>query len=318
MRLKPMRLISADELKQVLDYSSLIDAIDAMFKEGCTTPVRHHHSIDTPDGLDPTLLIMPAWRQGDVIGVKIVTVFPENGEVSLPAVMGSYMLIDGKNGTPLAMLDGAELTARRTASASAVASRYLSRDDASTLLVVGTGVLAPHLIRAHAAVRPISDIMVWGRKFEKAQTVVGAFSNETFAVRAVDSLEEAVVGADIISCATLSREPLVYGKWLVPGQHLDLIGGFTPEMREADDECVRRARVYCDTRAGAMKEAGDLVQPLANGALQSEDVLGDLFDMAAGDCPLRGSADDITYFKSAGTALEDLAAAKLAFERLKD
>ncbi len=312
-----MRLISAEELRHSLDYASLIDAIDKMFAEGCTTPVRHHHGINTPDGLDPTLLLMPAWRQGDVIGVKIVTVFPENGEIGLPAVMGSYMLIDGTNGTPLAMLDGAELTARRTASASAVASRYLSRQDAGTLLMVGTGVLAPHLIRAHATVRPISRVLIWGRNPDKAASVGELLVEDKISVSLVENLRIAVPQADIISCATLSREPLIQGEWLAPGQHLDLVGGFTPEMREADDACVKRSRVYCDTRAGAMKEAGDLVQPLASGIISDGDVVGDLFDMAADECPLRKNDDDITYFKSAGTALEDLAAAKLAFDRAK-
>ena len=313
-----MLLISADDLKNSLDYPSLTNAIDEMFRDGCTVPLRHHHSIETPDGLDPTILLMPAWRQGDIIGVKIVTVFPENGEKSLPAVMGSYMLMDGSNGTPLAMLDGTELTARRTASASALGSRYLSREDASTLLMVGTGVLAPHLIRAHAAERPITRVLVWGRSPEKAEAVVDQLASEAFAAEVAPDLKSAVPEADIISCATLARAPLVLGDWLIPGQHVDLVGSFTPEMRETDDACLKRARVYCDTREGAMKESGDLVQPLANGTITPDDVLGDLFEMAAGTCPLRQSADDITWFKAAGTALDDLAAAKLAFERAKE
>lgn len=312
-----MKLISAEDLKQSLDYPSLIDAIDAMFKDGCTVPLRHHHSIDTPDGLDPTLLLMPAWRQGDLIGVKIVTVFPENGKKALPAVMGSYMLMDGDNGTPLAMLDGTELTALRTAAAGALGSRYLSRQESSTLLMVGTGVLAPHLIRAHAAVRPLSRILVWGRNPDKAQAVVDQMTGVEFSLEVAPDLKAAVPTADIISCATLAREPLVMGDWVRPGQHIDLVGSFTPEMRETDDACVKKARVYCDTREGAMKESGDLVQPLANGTISEEDVLGDLFDMAAGTCPLRQGADDITWFKAAGTALDDLAAAKLAFDRAK-
>jgi len=310
-----MRIISAEDLHASLDYPSLIDAIDVMFRDGCTVPVRHHHNIETPDGLDPTLLLMPAWAQGDVIGVKIVTVFPENGEKNLPAVMGAYMLMDGICGTPLAMLEGAALTARKTACVSALASRYLSRPDSSTLLMVGTGVLAPHLIRAHAAARPITTVMIWGRNHDKALELAESFAAENYAVHAVDDLKAAVGEADVISCATLAQQPLINGDWLVPGQHLDLVGSFRPDMREADDVCVKRSKVYCDTRDGAMKEAGDLVQPIANGTLRVEDVIGDLFDMARATCALRVSVDDITYFKSAGSALEDLAAAKLAFAR---
>lgn len=310
-----MQLISADDLKQTLDYPSLIDAIDDMFREGCTVPLRHHHSIETPDGLDPTLLLMPAWRKGDIIGVKLVTVFPENGNIGLPAVMGSYMLMDGSTGTPLAMVDGTELTARRTAAAGALGARYLSREDSSTLLMVGTGVLAPHLIRAHSSVRPISRVLVWGRNPDKAQAVIDQMVDEDYTLEVAPDLKAAVPEADIITCATLAREPLVMGDWVVPGQHIDLVGSFTPEMRETDDTCVARARVYCDTREGAMTESGDLVQPLANGTITPDDVLGDLFDMAAGTCSLRQSGEDITWFKAAGTALDDLAAAKLAFER---
>ena len=310
-----MQLLSADDLKKHLDYASLIDAIDGMFKDGCTVPTRHHHPIETPGGPNPMLLLMPAWVQGDVIGVKIITVFPENGEKDLPAVMGSYMLMDGTNGTPLAMLDGPELTARRTASASAVASRYLSREDSATILMVGTGVLAPHLIRAHAAARPIKNVMVWGRNPDKAAAVIAELADDGFACRGVTDLETAVPEADIISCATLSRQPLVMGDWLVPGQHLDLVGSFTPEMRESDDQCVVRASVFCDTRDGATLHAGDLTNPIGRGIISDKDVLGDLFDLTGGLCKGRTSDDQITLFKSAGTALEDIAAAKLAFQR---
>jgi len=311
-----MKLISADDLKHHLDYPSLIDAIDRMFKEGCTVPTRHHHPIETPDGPNPMLLLMPAWAQGDVIGVKIITVFPENGEKDLPAVMGSYMLMDGTNGTPQAMLDGPELTARRTASASAVASRYLSRQDSTTILMVGTGVLAPHLIRAHAAARPIKNVMVWGRNPDKAAAVVAELAGDDFTCRVVTDLETAVPEADIISCATLSRQPLINGDWLVPGQHLDLVGAFTPEMRESDDRCVVRADLYCDTRDGATLHAGDFTDPIGRGVISDKDVLGDLFELTSGRSKGRTSDDQITLFKSAGTALEDLAAAKLAFGRL--
>src|SRR6185295_2704889 len=182
--------------------------------------------------------------------------------------------------------------------------------------MVGTGALAPHLIAAHCTVRPIKRVTVWGRNPEHARATAAAIALPGVSVAAAASLEAAVGDADIISCATLANAPLVLGKWLKSGQHLDLVGGFTPAMREADDEAVRRAAVYVDTRAGAMKEAGDIVQPLASGALEAEAVKGDLFDLCRGTARGRSDARAITFFKSVGTALEDLAAAKLVAERL--
>jgi ornithine cyclodeaminase len=314
-----MRLISPSEVHGALDYEQLVEALRQMFRSDCTVPMRHHHTVPAGGGReDATLLLMPAWQAGRHVGVKIVTVFPSNGEQSLPAVMGAYLLLDGTTGLPIAMMDGPALTIRRTAAASALAASYLARADAERLLVVGTGALAPHLVEAHARVRPIRNVLIWGRDKDKAAKLAHRLDRRNLKVAATDDLAGAVRGAHVISCATLSKEPLIKGEWLPQGVHLDLVGGFTPEMREADDDCISRARVFVDTRAGACKEAGDIVQPLANGRLTEDDIAGDLFDLTRGSRAGRRFYDQITLFKSVGTALEDLAAAKLVVDSLRN
>ena len=308
-----MRVVGEAELAAVLDDRGLVDRLREAFREGAESPLRHHHAVGTP-GADATLLLMPAWQPGRALGVKVVTVFPANAARGLSAVQGTYLLLDAETGAPRALLDGAALTRRRTAAASALAATYLARADSARLLMVGTGALAPHLVGAHAAVRPIREVRVWGRNAEKAAALAARLDRPGLRVTAADDLETAVRGADVLSCATLSAEPLVHGDWLRPGTHVDLVGGFTPAMREADDETVRRSRVFVDTPA-AFEEAGDVVQPIARGLLRKEDVT-DLFDLVRGRRPGRQGDNEITLFKSVGTALEDLAAARLAFERL--
>lgn len=307
-------MLNAHAVARSLPYDQLIDALETAFRREVEVPERSHHQIQVPGEPPGTLLLMPAWRVGGVLGIKIVTVFPGNQARKLPSVGASYLLMDATHGQLLGMLDGAELTARRTAAASALASKYLSRDDASTLLMVGTGTLAPHLIRAHATVRSLKQVMIWGRNPASAQQLAASFDQEPYAVTAVADLETAVPAADIISCATLATEPLIMGRWLRAGQHLDLVGAFTPQMREADIEAVLTADVYVDTRAGALVEAGEIVQALNSGKFSTADVIGDLFDLTRGTCQPRRSANSITLFKSVGSALEDLAAAELAIE----
>jgi ornithine cyclodeaminase len=311
-----MRVVSADEVHRSLDFPALIDAIAALFEAGCEVPLRHHHAVGVPGAPAATLLLMPAWQPGKALGIKIVSVFPGNAARSLPAVMGQYLLLDAATGAPKAFIDGTALTLRRTAAASALASRFLSRPDAAHLLMVGTGALAPHLVAAHCAVRPIRRVSIWGRNPERARATGAKLTLPGVAVAMAETLGEGVAAADIVSCATLAQAPLILGKWLRAGQHLDLVGGFTPAMREADDDAVRRAAVYVDTRAGALKEAGDIVQPLARGALAAAAIKGDLFDLCRGTAPGRSDPETITLFKSVGTALEDLAAAQLVAARL--
>ncbi|BCH28355.1 ornithine cyclodeaminase [Mesorhizobium sp. L-8-10] len=311
-----MLMISADGVDRALSFAGLVEALRVMFREGAIQPVRHHHTIERPDGAASTLLLMPAWGDfgaagtsaGGHVGVKIVTVSPDNNTVGKSAVMGVYLLLDGKTGEPQALIDGQRLTLWRTACASALAATYLAREDASRLLVVGAGALCPFLVKAHSSVRPIKQIRIWNRTPANGEKAAEALRRDGFEASTVTDLDDALGWADIVSCATISSEPLVKGARLKAGTHVDLVGGFTPQMREADDEAIRRARVFVDTRAGAGKEAGDIVQPLASGVLAADRVLADLFELTRGDKTGRASAEEITLFKSVGAALEDLAA----------
>lgn len=309
-----MRIIETSDIAATLRYPALIDALRHMFTEGCTQPLRHHHALDPENERKGILLIMPAWQSGGYLGLKTVTVMPENGEKGLPSVQGTYLLFDATNGSALALMDAGELTTRRTAAASALAASYLARKDAGRLLMVGAGAMAPCLIRAHAAVRDIRAVAIWNHRAEKAEALAEDMRREGFSAHAVTDLEAAAKTADIISCATLSTAPLIRGEWLQPGAHLDLVGAFTPAMRESDDAAVRVASLFVDTREGGLHEAGDIVQPLQAGVITAADVRADLFDLCRGTHPGRASDDEITLFKSTGAALEDLAAAILAFE----
>jgi len=311
-----MQVYNRDAVATSLPYSGLIDAIENAFRKDAVIPDRVHHQVRVPGYPDATLLLMPAWRTGEFLGVKIATIHPGNAETNLPSVHASYLLLNAGTGEPVAILDGMELTLRRTGASSALASRYLSRADASVFLMVGTGKLAPHLVAAHASVRNFDEVMIWGRRpgaaAELAATLAATLAPASFALTSVDDLEEAVRRADIICCATLATEPLIRGKWLLPGQHMDLVGSYRPDMSEADMDAIVRAQVYVDTLAGATAEAGEIVQAMQSGLLDRGDIVGDLYSLARGTCPGRKSDDAITLFKSVGNALEDLAAAEMA------
>jgi ornithine cyclodeaminase len=309
--------VSAETLDAKLDYPSLIAALRKAFAADWTVPVRHHHGVPIPGEADQTLLLMPAWEGGRSVGIKIVTITPGNGARNLPAIQGIYLLLDGRTGIPRVLMEGKQLTVRRTAAASALAAGYCARKDVATHLMVGAGALSLPLIEAHRAPRPgIRRNLLWARDPKKAEAKIAEIRRAGIAVEPVRDLEAAAREADIISCATLSAEPLIRGAWLRPGTHLDLVGAYLPELRESDDEAVKRATLFCDTRAGALKEGGDLLQPLKVGIIRESDVVADLADLCKGRHPGRKSAAEITLFKSVGTAIEDLAAAKLMLERL--
>jgi ornithine cyclodeaminase/alanine dehydrogenase-like protein (mu-crystallin family) len=319
-----MLSISADDIDRALTFPGLVETLRAAFKAGAIQPVRHHHTVERPEGSASTLLLMPAWTDFSnigspddaFIGVKVVTVSPDNNAIGKPAVMGIYLLLDGITGEPKALIDGQRLTLWRTACASALAADFLARKDASKLLVIGAGALAPFLARGHAAMRPIREIRIWNRTPAGAEKAAAALAAEGLNAVATTDLDEALGWADIVSSATISTTPLVKGALLKPGVHVDLVGAFTPDMRESDDDAIARARVYVDTRAGATKEAGDIVQPIRSGLLKPEAILADLHELARGEKAGRGSPDEITLFKSVGAALEDLAAATSVYRKL--
>lgn len=307
-----LRHFSAADVHAALDYPALVDALRDGFVEGASAPVRTSHAV-TPDG--DRLLLMPAW-DGVGLGVKIVTVFPRNRQRGLASVAALYVLMDGTTGHPVALIDGEALTLRRTGAASALASRYLSREDAAHLVVVGTGALAPFMAAAHCAIRSIERVSVWGRSPAAAERTAAALMDAGIPAAPVHDLEAAIASADIVSCATTAREPVVLGDWVRAGTHVDLVGAFTPEMRESDDALIMRAEVFVDTFAGALKEAGDLVQPMQRGVLARERVRAEMADLVSRRHPGRRNAEEITLFKSVGTALEDLCAARLVARRL--
>ncbi|MGD0502640.1 MAG: ornithine cyclodeaminase family protein [Steroidobacteraceae bacterium] len=308
-----MLQLDADALAARLDRRALIDALEQAFRAPSVVPGRLHYEIQSsnPGQRPGSLLVMPAWRVGAALGIKLVTIYPDNALRSLPAVAATYLLLDAETGLPRALLDGGELTLRRTGAASALAARLLCAADASRLLMVGTGRLAPHLIQSHALVRPIREVKIWGRNALHARTLAASLERPGLTVEAAEDLEGAVRWAHVVSCATLSREALVQGSWLAAGQHLDLVGAFTPDMCEADDAALARSEIFVDTRQGALSESGEIIGAMQRGAIDANSIRGDLSDLVSGRAA-RSRPSAITLFKSVGTALEDLVAAEVA------
>jgi ornithine cyclodeaminase len=310
-----MRVVDAGETEHALPFATLIPALREMFVGGCVVPTRHHHRIELDPEPNATLLLMPAWKPHDALGVKIVNVFPGNNKKGLPGLYSLYCLFDAEHGTPIALLDGNVITARRTAAVSALAASYLARPDASRLLVVGAGRIASLLPAAYREVRAIRRVEVWDINAGLADALIARLRKLDFDASVAPDLEAAVRAADIVTCATLTTRPLVLGEWLHPGVHLDLIGSFTPEMRETDDTAIRRASVFVDTET-ALAESGDLLQPLQSGAFVAGRLAGTLSDLCAGRHPGRKHPQELTLFKAVGTAMSDLAAAMLARAQL--
>jgi alanine dehydrogenase len=302
-----MQIFSADQVHAALPWPALVAQLADAFADGAEVPVRHAHKLGDTDAL----LLMPAWS-GDAIGVKLVTVMPGNATRNAATVQASYLLLERATGRMLALLDGESLTLRRTAAASVLAARYLARPDARQLLIVGSGQLAGWMARAYHALRPeLSQISVWGRNAKASAALTRSLADEGLPARVCEDLQKGVESADIVCCVTTSNKPLVLGEWLRPGTHLDLVGAFKPDMRETDDAAVARSRVFVDTFAGALAEAGDLVQALHSASITRDHVLGELAQLVRHEIAGRQSPHEITLFKSVGTALEDLAAARM-------
>ncbi len=293
-----IRFIDADQVHEALPWTALVEALRVghLGQRPQTGRLFMEHEGDG-------LLILPGWTGAGSIGIKLVTIFPENRTRGLASVQAIYTVFDGTDGRPLAVLDGTALTYRKTAADSALGSMLLARRDARTMTIVGAGGLAPYLVAAHRAVHPTIDrVLVWNRTPAGAERLAESIG----AGEAVEDLETAIRRADIVSCATMSEEPLVQGAWLSPGVHVDLVGAYQPHMRESDDEVMRRGRIFVDNPETTTDEAGDLLSPIASGAITADDVIGDLFDLCKGDVDGRTTDVDITVFKNGGGAHLDL------------
>jgi ornithine cyclodeaminase/alanine dehydrogenase-like protein (mu-crystallin family) len=307
-----MILVDAETAARLLDFPSLIEALREGHRVGVDDFGRLLMEHPSAAGGHNGLLAMAAWQRGAAFGVKLATVFPSNAAVGLPNIASVYVLFDGQNGRPLLTIDATPLTVRKTAADSALAADYLARPDARTLLVVGAGAQAPWMVAAHRSVRPtLARVLVWNRTHAKAVALAATLHGE-----AVKDLSAAVAESDIITCVTPAAEPIIHGAWLRPGTHLDLVGGYTPLMRESDDDAVRRSRVFVDTRRFTLHDAGDIAQPLRDGVIGETDVLADLFQLVRGEVPGRRDASEITLFKNAGGGHLDLMAARLIAARL--
>jgi ornithine cyclodeaminase len=302
----------------VLDYGALIDALSAALCADITVAKTATYRIPLPSAGATTLALTPAWT-GDgarFIGCRLAAAASGNTARGKRAESSSYMLLSADTAETLAIMDGEALTLWRAAATSALAARHLARDDASHLVMIGTGALCPHLVRAYRAVRPIARVTLWSRSRSRAVATAFALSAAGIEPTIADDLQEAVGEADIVSCATRSPLPLLRGAWLKKGMHVDLAGSLAPNAREADDAAIKRARVYVDSRVSAPKASGDIAAPLKKKIIGLADIQGDLFELCGGKTKGRKRKDDITLFKSAGLALGDLVTAMLVWRAL--
>ncbi len=309
--------IASAFIEEHTDYPTLIQELETAFQNNeVIVPLRHHHILQSEDQHLGTMLLMPAWKLDTSLGIKLVNVFPTNKKQGIPSINGLYIHFDGKTGQPRCLIDAKSLTNKRTAAASALASSFLSLPDAATLLLLGTGSLSPDMIKAHTSIRPIKKVYVWGRNFDKAMEIADSFSSATFDCIPLKNYFKHLSQADIISTVTMSAEPLVFGKYLRPGQHIDLVGSYLPHMREADDQALCKSSIFVDTREGATKESGDLAIPLSNSVITIQDIKGDLHELCA-EKTGRKTPEEITLFKSVGYALEDLVAGEYYYGMVK-
>ncbi|HEX7943242.1 MAG TPA: hypothetical protein VF495_01175, partial [Phenylobacterium sp.] len=306
--------LTDEAVRASLPWPALAQAIERLvIEDAVTAPRRLTYELPpAPGGCAPGhLLVMPAWLGGALIGIKTVTFRRDNGEQGERSHGASYLLIDGRTGDTVAVLDGRALTERRTAAVSALAAGRLAGPAASRLLVIGTGPVARNLALAHAASRMLTQVEVYGRDPEKAAAMVGCLRREGVAAQVSRDLAASAGAADIISMATSAKAPILRGAWIQPGTHIDLVGSFTPDMREVDDDLMGRADlIWVDTMV-ALEESGDLVTPLAQGVIGPGAIAGDLRGLLMTPVLTR-AADHVTVFKSVGFATPDLAAAQAA------
>ena len=314
-----MKYFNQELIKEALSYPELIEKLEGAFCNKYEVPPRLHYDYESGQGEEgSTLLLMPAWKNKKYIGLKIITVSPFNSEKNLATIQGIYVLMDAKDGQVIAQFDAKSLTNLRTAASSALASKFLSKKESKSMLMIGTGVLSPELIKAHCSVRPIQKVWIWGRDFNKAAKIAEDLLLEGVEILPIENIQDQISNVDIISTATSSSKPLVFGAKLNLGQHPDLVGAFKPTWREADDKAIINSSVFVDTREGTLKESGELLIPIEKGLFSPDRIKADLFELCKKERGGRISDEEITSFISVGYALEDLAAAELVWEKYLD
>ena len=311
-----MQMIDAQRVHELLQYEGLVESLreahrGAMPKHWDRIIYQEPNQSGHPD----SFIILPAWQPQEGLLCKLVTSFPNNSSrYGIANVNSVYAWIDGRTGLTEAVIDGEAMIFRKTSADSALGASLLAREDADSLLMIGAGGLAPYLVRAHLCVRPsITRVLIWNRTRANAERLARLLGDENIDARVVDDLDAAVAEADIVSCATMAADPLLRGECLKPGAHVDLVGSFTPEMRESDDEVLRRSSLFVDHRQ-TTERSGEFLGPFERGVIGPDDVRGDLFELCQGGVPGRSSAEEITLMKNGGGAHLDYFAARYLME----
>lgn len=299
------RLVSRTDVEGRLNWTGVADALS----DGHSLPAAEIGDL-LLGPTDAILLNRAAFIPGLGFGVKAVTVIPGNAERGVPTIHGAMMVFGPETGEVEAIVDSDLVTEWKTAGDSVLGARHLARPDSRTLLIVGSGVVARSLVRAYGELFPdLADIRLWNRTPARAEALAAEMRAEGFPVSVAGELAGAAGEADIIATATMAREPILKGEWVRPGTHVDLIGAFKPDMREADDELMRKARLFVDSRKTTIHHIGELMTPIAAGVITEADILADLYDLCTG-AEGRRSEDDITVFKNGGGAHLDLMTAR--------
>ena len=307
-----MKHFDMKAIQTALPYPLLVDALAKGLQQFAETPAR---SFFSPNQDASCVMIMPAWRPHQMMGVKLVSVWPENNAKGESAVSAVYVLISCLDGRPLAVLDGTELTLRRTAAAAALAAKRLARDNSETLAVLGTGSLSVPLVQAHTDTMRFKNVLVWGRQFYKAQLVVNQLRELGIEVRAMGDLHKTLAMSDVVAVATTATEPFLKAAWVRPGTHISLVGAFTPQMAEAEPGLISKSQLFADCRASVLEKGGEVFQAIEQGLILDSDIIADLAELTAQpDRSWRHDAQAITVFKSVGFALLDLIAAELVIK----
>ena len=307
-----MNYFDSSAVKKALPYPQLIEALARGLQLPIEAPSR---SFFTPNDDASCVLIMPAWKTKEVFGVKLVSVWPSNKDIGSPTVSAVYVLLSCENGMPLAVIDGTELTLRRTAAAAALAASLLARKNSQTLAMLGTGALSVPLVQAHASVMHFKNILIWGRQKNKALSVVAELKNLGIESTYSEDLSATLNKADVVAAATTATEPFIISKWLKPGTHLGLIGAFTPQMAEAEPALMSKVQIFADNRSAVLEKGGEILQAIDQGIISPSSIEGELSELASAPTrSWRNNDQAITVFKSVGFASLDLIAAELVFQ----